>query len=189
MGKTRRPVYNCTSSHLLNHDDICIALHCRTGYKYALWHFSCVTGCEYLTHYDLYIRSLGVQCGGLRVFHQFTIDRVRGLINQPVKNHCITTVEWEIISICIPLLIEHWLQPKPNQVPHLSLYNVSTDMKLNRNQQVTLCGLRSPMMYHHLGLFLLLDSVKDAYTKFLWVPNKYLAFILRGNTPTKLSCI
>ena len=112
-----------------------------------------------------------------------------GLINQPVKNHCITTVEWEIISVCIPLLIEHWLQPKPNQVPHLSLYNVLTDMKLNRNQQVTLCGLRSLMMYHHLGLFLLLDSVKDAYTKFLWVPNKYLAFILRGNTPTKLSCI
>ena len=44
------------------------------------------------------------------------------------------------------------------------LYNV---LKLNRNQQVTLCGLRSLMMYHHLGLFLLLDSVKDAYTKFL----------------------
>ena len=40
--------------------------------------FFCVTGCEYLTHYVLYIYSQIAECGGTRVLHQFTIDRVRG---------------------------------------------------------------------------------------------------------------
>ena len=83
-----RPKGQCT--HLLNHDDVmyCIVLRNRNKHCHILCRFGahngfysvffCVTGCEYLTHYLLYIYSLSAECGGFRKLHRFIIDRVRG---------------------------------------------------------------------------------------------------------------